>query len=137
MAQTFHDRILNEGRYDDGNSMVAREVVFRLNQNEPLVGLEAFQNHMRVFQEAIPNLTYRTNHIYQDGDVVTLHWSCQGTQEKDLGELKATGKSIQLSGLSLFYFENEKITKNVVYFDTAEIPKQLGELANQKVRTSQ
>jgi steroid delta-isomerase-like uncharacterized protein len=126
IAQEFHDRILNQCRYEEAERLVCDDVVFSLNQNEPLVGIDAFSTHMTHIQKAFPNLTYRTESIIEEDGVVVLHWIAIGTHTKPLGEIAPTRKDLELKGLSLFRFNEDRISENIVYFNETEIPKQLG-----------
>jgi steroid delta-isomerase-like uncharacterized protein len=126
LAQAFHDKILNDRQFDSAEELVNNNVIFYLNQNEPLAGMEAFKTHIGFIQQAFPDLTYTTKSIIQEGNTVALHWTTNGTHTNNLGEIPATGRSILLNGLSLFNFEEGKIKENIVFFNETEIPKQLG-----------
>lgn len=126
IAQEFHDRILNQCRYEEAERLVCEDAVFSLNQNEPLLGMDAFMEYMTPIQKAFPNLTYRTETILEENGVVVLHWIAVGTHTKPLGEIASTGRELEIKGVSLFRFKEERIKENIVYFNETEIPKQLG-----------
>ncbi|WP_163538473.1 ester cyclase [Gracilibacillus sp. YIM 98692] len=128
VAENFHEVVLNNGRYDEAKRYVSNEVVFRLNQNDPLLGIKEFESHMSPIQIAFPDLTYVTEDIIEEGDTIALYWISTGTHKASLGEISATGRKITLKGLSLFRLEGGKIKENIVFFNESEIPKQLGVL---------
>lgn len=128
VVQNFHDWILNEARYETSGDLVFDDTIFSMNQNEQLVGINAFQGYMGAFQQAFPDLTFKTNTLTEENNIVALHWEATGTQTNSLGQIPATGKKVTISGLSLFYLKEGRITENIVYFNEMEIPKQLGVL---------
>lgn len=105
-----------------------KTLFFLLNQNEPLVGIEAFKGHISPIQQAFPDLTYETTLLLEENNIVALHWDARGTHTSNLGDIPVTGKPVQIKGLSLFYFKDGLISENIVYFNEIEIPKQLGVL---------
>ena len=67
--------------------------------------------------------------IVKDNKIVT-RWASTGTQTGALsmpfGELPATGKTIQVSGMALNSVENGKAVEEIVVFNVLEMLQQLG-----------
>lgn len=128
VVQEFHDRILNESRYDLSRDLVHDDAVFSLNQHGELVGIEAFKQHLSPITNAFPDLAYTTLGLTEENNIVTLYWEANGTQTNPLGNIPATGKKVTVRGLSLFYVKEGRIQENIVFYNEMEIPKQLGVL---------
>jgi predicted ester cyclase len=61
-----------------------------------------------------------------EGDLVTHHWSFTGTNVGDLGDVKATGRQVTVSGIDIFRVKDGRITDFWQQFDQLGMLRQLG-----------
>lgn len=74
-----------------------------------------------------PDLSFELISAYTVGDsAVAAQWIMRGTHLGNFNQLPPTGKTICLSGADFIMTEDEHISSVQGYFDTREIPKQLG-----------
>lgn len=83
--------------------------------------------HMKVFFKAFPDLEIKIDNIYYKDQKAFFQWNAQGTNTGEYGEVDATGKKVNINGLSHLFFSPEgKLNKEVVYFNELELLQQLG-----------
>ena len=63
--------------------------------------------------------------VIGSGDRAVVTWSFTGTNTGE-GELQATGRSVDVSGVSIDRWENGKFVEEIVHFDAPSFMSQLG-----------
>ena len=106
------------------------------------VHADAFQNSPLTRQETnlfwpawfrgFPDMDYEVNRTIAAETVVVVQWVFTGTHAGILGRpifdppLSATGKTIQLRGISVFDFQDQLIQRETMYIDLATLWVELG-----------
>ncbi|HVB59902.1 MAG TPA: ester cyclase [Ktedonobacteraceae bacterium] len=92
----------------------------------PFVGREAIMSRKRVGLNAIPNLQIDvTNRLVQQNQL-TVEWVARGIHTGNFAGLPASGRSFTIPGVTVVVRENGKIIRESIYYDTAEVYRQLG-----------
>ena len=61
-----------------------------------------------------------------EGDKVVVSWILRGTQEGQLPGLPASGRQVDVSGLTIYYFHGNKIAGHWQEMDRMGLIQQLG-----------
>jgi len=80
----------------------------------------------RRLREAFPDFTPEIHWQKADGDVVTTYKTYHGTHLGNFRGLPPTGKSFECQMTAFFFFEDDGLVNERVYFDSATILRQLG-----------
>ncbi len=92
----------------------------------PFVGREAIMARKNAGFAAMPDLNITvTNRIVQE-DQLTVEWVASGTHTSDYPGLPATGRSFSIPGVTVVVRQNGKIVRESLYYDMAEVARQLG-----------
>lgn len=92
----------------------------------PFVGREAILARKSAGFAAMPDMTITpTNHIVH-GDQLTVEWVATGTHKQDYPGLPATGRSFSITGVTVVVRRNGKIARESLYYNVAEVQRQLG-----------
>jgi steroid delta-isomerase-like uncharacterized protein len=92
----------------------------------PLSG-DAFMNNMKGLFSAFPDLSFEVSSVgVAAPDLVAAQWVMRGTNTGSMYGLPPTGKSVVLRGADFIRVTDEKIRSVDGYFDSGEVPKQLG-----------
>ncbi len=83
-------------------------------------------NAAREQRKAMPDMRVKVNQIVAEGDLVSVYWTASGTNTAAGWGVPATGKSVKVSGMTLFRFERGLIQEEWSVFDQYSIMKQLG-----------
>ncbi|MFY9673350.1 MAG: ester cyclase [Terriglobales bacterium] len=78
------------------------------------------------WRQAFPDGRYTVNQIIAEGDYVVVYFTGRGTNTGAGNGLPATGKSIELTGTTIFRFTGGKIAEEWTEYDRMTLMKQLG-----------
>lgn len=92
----------------------------------PFVGREAIMARKSAGLAAIPDVNITVTNRIAHGDSLTVEWVATGTHAHDYPGLPATGRSFSIPGVTVVVRRNGKIVRESLYYDMAEVQKQLG-----------
>jgi steroid delta-isomerase-like uncharacterized protein len=90
------------------------------------VGHEAIMSRKSAGFTAMPNLNITVKNRIVHGDQLTVEWVASGTHTQDYPGLVATGRSFSIPGVTVVVRRNGKIVRESLYYDMAEVQRQLG-----------
>lgn len=92
----------------------------------PFVGRAAIMGRKSIGMAAFPDVKINvTNRIVQ-GNQLTVEWVATGTHSGNFSGLAATGRSFSVPGVTVVVREYGKIVRESIYYDVAEVQRQLG-----------
>lgn len=93
--------------------------------SQPFVGRDAIMNRKGTGMAAIPDLKIHVVNRVVHGNQVSVEWVATGTHSGDFPNLPATGRSFSIPGVTVVVRHNGKITRESIYYDVAEVHRQL------------
>jgi len=101
-------------------------------------GPESERKSVNLYRGAFPDLRLTIENIISEGDTVMARWSCHATHKGDLpGGIAATGKRIDITGISVCRLTGGKIAEAWVQWDALGMMRQLGVIpAHTKAKTA-
>jgi steroid delta-isomerase-like uncharacterized protein len=125
MIHRYFDEWVNHGSKSAADQLIATNVVLR---NPPLVlnGLEEDKTRMAAFRAAFPDFRYTIEEPIAEGDKVVVRWILRGTQLKEYQGRPPSGKSMAVTGISIFRIADGKIQEITVNMDRFGMMEQLG-----------
>ncbi len=125
----FMKHIWNEGREDMVENYVAPQYKIHHDPGDPWHGktlnLDAFKNRLRVSRAPFPDQCFTTREMIEENNNVAISWLWQGSHLGQLAGIKPTGKMITMSGLTIYYFENGKLSGHWQMADRLGVFQQL------------
>ncbi len=76
----------------------------------------------------MPDLHLAVEDVAGDEEKVASRWRAHGTHTEEMFGIPATGKSIEIHGISFFRFSDGKISEDWVEENTLSVLQQLGVL---------
>ncbi|MBV9712768.1 MAG: ester cyclase [Ktedonobacteraceae bacterium] len=92
---------------------------------QPIVGRSAIMARKNMGLAAATNAKITVTNRIAIGNQVTVEWVATGTHTGDLPGLAATGRSYTLPGVTVVLREGGKIVREALYYDAAELYRQL------------
>jgi Predicted ester cyclase len=129
VARSFFEDVLDKGKLEDYAKSHAPDFV--AHSEGRLASLEEDMNAAREQRKALPDMRVKVNHIVAEDDLVSVYWTASGTNTAAGWGIPATGKSVSVSGMTLFRFERGLIQEEWSVFNQYSIMKQLGLLPAQ------
>ncbi len=122
--------IINKATYDLLDQVLDQNIVWHdlLLPGGEVQGIENFKKVLKMFRSAFPDLRIKLDDQIVEGDKVATRFVIQGTQKGDLMEIRATGKPIRVTGISIIRFANGKAVEEWIEEDSLGLMHQLGVL---------
>ena len=128
IIRRYFDRWANHADVRIADELIATNVSLR-HPHVTVTGLETYKQSMAAFHAAFPDLHFAVEDVVAQADKVLVRWLMTGTQRGEFQGHAASGKSIQVAGMSLFRLANGKIQEIWVSQDRLGMQQQLGWLA--------
>lgn len=92
----------------------------------PFVGRAAIMGRKQSGMMAIPDVQIAVTNRVAQGNQLTVEWTATGTHKGDFPGLPASGRSFSINGVTVVVREHGKIVRESIYYDMAEVHRQLG-----------
>lgn len=126
----LHDKHLslqNQGDIENIRHDYAHNAVVEDSMSEKtFVGHAAILARKGSSIEAIPDLQIAVTNRVAQGAQVMVEWLATGTHNGDLFGLAASGRQFSIAGVTVVVRKNDKIIREALYYDVAEVRRQLG-----------
>jgi steroid delta-isomerase-like uncharacterized protein len=119
--------VIGKGDWDLGAQIVSPDVVMVHPASPvPVSGYEAVKGMLMGFRAGLPDMTMTVEDAIGEDDRAVMLWRLRATHTADLFGLPATGKYVEMPGMSVFRVADGKIVHDVVSEDTIGLMRQLG-----------
>jgi len=127
LVQTFNDAT-NGADWDALAEVVADDFARHsaATQGPPVKSRDEFVALQQEFLKSFPDQRVTIEHIIAEGDYVAIRAVYTGTQKGPMGDMPATGKSVEAPFLAMFRIESGKIAELWVEWDNLNMLGQLG-----------
>lgn len=93
---------------------------------EPIVGKTAIGKRKLAEMTSMAGVTIEVVHRFAHRDQVVAEWVVRGTHQGNFMGFAGTGRPIEIRGMTVVTREHGKIVKESLYYDVAEIYRQMG-----------
>lgn len=124
VARRVFEDVLSQGKLEAVDELYAPDFV-----NHDLRGdipLKEDRESTRGWRAAFPNLEMKVEKLLAEGDLVSVVWIARGVNTGDGKGLHATGKSIEVRGVTVWRIVDGKIKEEWSAFDKLAVLQQLG-----------
>jgi steroid delta-isomerase-like uncharacterized protein len=124
IARSFFEDVLGQGRLEKYAESHAADFVAHGGQRDGT--LEEDMAAAREERKALPDMKMKVNLMVAEGDLVAVYWTASGTNTGVGMGLPATGKTIQVRGMTFFRFKAGKISEEWAAWDRLTVMRQAG-----------
>ena len=126
----FIQQVWDEGDADAADAYVADAYAIHHDPGDPWDGrvldLAGFKDRALRSRAAFPDQRFDIQGLFSDGDSVVMTWLWSATHLGDLGGFPATGKTVQMSGATVYGFDgDERLTGHWQITDRLGVFQQL------------
>jgi steroid delta-isomerase-like uncharacterized protein len=122
----FTDEILNQGRFEVADEIVAADFV----ELDPLPGQqqgrEGLVNVLKSMRAAFPDMHWTMEETIVEGEKVVSRFTWTGTQRGEFLGIPATGRAVRVKGVVIDRVVNGWMTDSRILMDTLGMMQQLG-----------
>lgn len=120
------DDVINKGGIDQINATHFDENVIGISSPENIVGIAAFKEYYQNFLTGFSERTFEIVNVFGHNDNIMKHWRFKGKHTGDFFGIPATGKSVNIEGVTLVKMKNGKIAQEQDFMDSSIFLGQLG-----------
>jgi steroid delta-isomerase-like uncharacterized protein len=126
LIRTYVETIFNQRQVDRAEELVAPDYIDHAALPGQAPGLEGAKQKWAMYLAGIPDLRVTIEELVAEGDKVAVRRSYAGTHQGELLGIPATGKQLQLGGISIFRLAGGKIAEHWEQLDRLALMQQLG-----------
>lgn len=125
ISRRFFEEILSRGNFELVDELFTADYDAHtpIGVFEGLKGAKQFASGLR---EAFPDLDVEVKEQVVEGDKVATLWRARGTHQGNFGGIPATGKSMEINGITMFRVADGKVLESWGFADMMSLMKQLG-----------
>lgn len=120
------DEIINEGNLDLINDTNFDSNITLVSSPENIVGIENFKAYYSNFITGFSEREFTVENIFGQGDQLVKHWHFKGIHSGEFFGIPPTGKTLDISGVTIAKMKNGKIANEHDFMDNLEFMGQLG-----------
>lgn len=128
LVRRLIEEAANEKDFDVYEELLANDFILHTpsGPEETVTGVEAYEEFVRGFFEAFPDLTVTIEEIVAEDDLVAYRATYTGTHEGDIMGIPATGKTMRIDGNVFVRMVDGKVAELNGQLDTLRMMQQLG-----------
>lgn len=130
MYSQVWDEILNDGQIDKINNSAFNEDVVLVTNPDNITGIENFKAYYQNFLTGFSDISFDIIKIFGHQDDIVKHWRFKGKHTGEFFGIPATGKNVDLEGVTLVKMKNGKIIEEHDFMDNMDFMGQLGLLSD-------
>ncbi|HAQ17702.1 MAG TPA: hypothetical protein DCR40_00530 [Prolixibacteraceae bacterium] len=119
------DVIINQGKlnlFNDSN--FTTDVV--MHANPDIVGIDKAREYYANYLTGFSDIQFTIKDVFGQGDKIVKHWNFNGTHTGVFFGIPATGKTVNIDGVTLVRMSNGKIAEERDFMDNLDFMTQLG-----------
>jgi steroid delta-isomerase-like uncharacterized protein len=124
IARRAFEEILSAGRFELSEQLYAKDFVNHGIHRD--ASLEEDQAALKGWHQTFSDIAIAPEKLIAEGDLVTIYWIARGTNTGTGNGLPATGKKVELAGITIWRIADGKIKEEWSAFDQLSMMRQLG-----------
>ena len=120
------DEIINKGKLDLFNDSNFTKNITMHEGPLDVVGIDSARAYYTNYITGFSNITFTIKDVFGQGDKIVKYWNFKGTHTGVFFGIPATGKAVNVDGVTLVRMENGKIAEERDIMDNLEFMQQLG-----------
>ncbi|MBD0824047.1 ester cyclase [Aestuariibaculum marinum] len=132
MYEKTWNEIINNGDIHLINASNFIDDITLVTSPENIVGIDNFKAYYQNFITGFSDIKFTVIQVFGQDDNIVKHWNFKGNHTGDFFGIPATGKSVDINGVTLVKMKDGKIAQEEDFMDNMVFMQQLGLLPNQE-----
>tara|TARA_R110000868_G_scaffold194336_10_gene439752 strand:+ start:116 stop:988 length:873 start_codon:yes stop_codon:yes gene_type:complete len=124
------DEIINNRKIDLINDTNFDTGITLIMSPENIVGIKGFKDYYQNYLTGFSDIKFTIVDVFGQGDKIVKHWNFKGTHTGEFFGIPATGKSVNVEGVTLVKMKDGKIAQEQDFMDNMLFMQQLGILSS-------
>ena len=129
MYNSVWNEILNKRKLDMFNDSNFSQTVIIHASPTDVVGIDSARAYYANYLTGFTEISFTIKDVFGMDDKLVKHWNFKGTHTGVFFGIPATGKKVDIDGVTLVRMENRKIAEERDFLDNLEFIQQLGLIA--------
>ena len=125
LARRWFEEAWNKGNYVVGEELIASTFILRHAGPDTPPGPEALLRTVKSGRAGFTDLHYTMHDQTAEDDRVVTHWTMTGTHTGPFWGMQPTGRSLTISGATMFVVRDGQFVDYWSFWDSASIRRQL------------
>jgi len=135
VAKRWFEELWNQGRFEVIDELADTKAVGEGQEfHDSPINLEQFRAFAKHMREAFPDFRVKIEDAIAENDRVVLRWHANMTHSGKFLSYPATGKKVDISGITIFRISKGKIVAGWDKWDQLELLEQIGAVPVQHPR---
>ena len=130
MYSNTWDEIINNGKLELFDNTHFDEDITLIMSPENVVGITNVKEFYANYLTGFSNIKFTIIDVFGQEDKIMKHWNFKGTHSGDFFGIPATGKMVDVDGVTLVKMKNGKIAQEQDFMDNMAFMQQLGILSS-------
>lgn len=126
IAGRFLKEVVNEGKMETIDELVADDYVYHGPNGETVQGREALKTMFLELREGFPDLKVHTHFLMAEKNNIGVQFTLTGTHLGTFQTIPATHRSVNIEGMVMSRIEDGQIKEDWEMYDTMLLLTQLG-----------
>ncbi len=126
MYKSVWDDIINKREIDKINETNFDTNITLITVPENIVGIQGFKDYYQNYLTGFSDVTFTIVDVFGQGDKIVKQWNFKGTHTGTFFGIPASGKKVDINGVTLVKMKDGKIAKEQDFLDNLSFYKQLG-----------
>lgn len=124
------DNIINNNQIDLINNKNFDDSVVLVTNPVNIVGISGLKAYYQNYLTGFSEIEFKINDIFGQGNKLVKHWSFKGKHTGEFFGVPASGKYVEVEGVTLIKMKNGRIAREQDFMDSMIFQQQLGILSN-------
>lgn len=125
----FLDEVWSEGKVEAVDVWLAPQYTIHHDPGDPWHGktldIEGYKERLITSRAPFPDQQFHIQELIGEGGEVAVAWLWTGTHDGDMPGFPATGNVVSMSGLTIYYFEGDRVSGHWQVTDRLGVFQQL------------
>jgi steroid delta-isomerase-like uncharacterized protein len=126
-VRSIWEEVWNRGRLEAVDDILTDDYVGHIPAvPAPVRGRDGFKQLVVAYRTAYPDVHVTVEDMIVGRDRVVVRWTSHGTNTGEFMGMPATGRSVDVDGISIFRIRDARVAEEWEGFDTLAMMQQLG-----------
>lgn len=125
VARRYLEDVWNASNMQAADDLIAPEFSF-LSPAGKTDDLPTFKQYVQKIHQILAGLHFSVENLIAEGDQVLLEWTMTGTHTAEFMGIPASGKAVNVAGVSLLRISGGKLVTCRLYWDRVVMLQQIG-----------
>lgn len=134
VATRWFEEVWNQRRAATIHELTSEDCVAQLEGRDELLTPDGFEAYWRAWINAVPDVRMDIEFVVVDGSTAVVHWRARGTHLGPGLGIPPSGHAVNLTGLTVFEFENGLIVRGFDRWNRGELIASLMQVRMDELR---